>query len=86
MDIQMPILDGFAATRAIREWESSHGQRPVPIIALTASALDEDVQRAREAGCNLHVSKPIKKKTLMTAIASLTGDAEPATSFSMIAL
>ncbi len=60
--------------------------RPVPIIALTASALDEDVQRAREAGCNLHVSKPIKKKTLMTAIASLTETGEPATSFSMIAL
>ena len=86
MDIQMPILDGFAATRAIREWESAHGLPPVPIIALTASALDEDVQRAREAGCNLHVSKPIKKKTLLSAIASLTSDAEPATSVSMIAL
>ena len=86
MDIQMPILDGFAATRAIREWERSRGLRPVPIIALTASALDEDVQRAREAGCNLHVSKPIKKKTLITAIANLTETGEPATSFSMIAL
>ncbi len=65
MDIQMPILDGFAATRAIREWERAQGLAPVPIVALTASALDEDVQRAREAGCNLHVSKPIKKKTLV---------------------
>jgi len=86
MDIQMPILDGFAATRAIREWESARGLPPVPIIALTASALDEDVQRAREAGCNLHVSKPIKKKTLMSAIASLTSDAEPVGPVSMIAL
>ena len=86
MDIQMPILDGFAATRAIREWERAHGLPPVPIIALTASALDEDVQRAREAGCNLHVSKPIKKKTLLGAIASLTSDSEPASPFSMIAL
>ncbi len=86
MDIQMPILDGFAATRAIREWESAHGLPAVPIIALTASALDEDVARAREAGCNLHVSKPIKKKTLLSAIARLTSDSEAASSFSMIAL
>ena len=87
MDIQMPLLDGFAATRAIREWERAQGLPQVPIIALTASALDEDVQRAREAGCNLHVSKPIKKKTLLSAIAQLTSDgAEPARPFSMIAL
>jgi len=86
MDIQMPILDGFAATRAIREWESAHGLPRVPIIALTASALDEDVQRAREAGCNLHVSKPIKKKTLLAAIARLTSDSETAHPFSMVAL
>jgi PAS domain S-box-containing protein len=86
MDIQMPILDGFAATRAIREWERARALPPVPIIALTASALDEDVQRAREAGCNLHVSKPIKKETLLSAIASLTNLAEPAIPISMIAL
>jgi PAS domain S-box-containing protein len=73
MDIQMPVLDGFAATRAVREWESENEIRAVPIIALTASALDEDVARAREAGCNLHVSKPLKKKTLLNAIARLTG-------------
>jgi CheY-like chemotaxis protein len=58
----------------------------VPIIALTASALDEDVQRAREAGCNLHVSKPIKKKTLLSAIATLTSAAESANPFPLIAL
>ncbi len=87
MDIQMPLLDGFAATRAIREWERAQGLPQVPIIALTASALDEDVQRAREAGCNLHVSKPIKKKTLLSAIARLASDAaEPSRPFSMIAL
>jgi CheY-like chemotaxis protein len=82
----MPIVDGFAATRAIREWERAQGLAPVPIVALTASALDEDVQRAREAGCNLHVSKPIKKKTLMAAITTLTSDAEPAAAVPMVAL
>jgi PAS domain S-box-containing protein len=76
MDIQMPVLDGFAATRAIREWESENELRAVPIIALTASALDEDVVRARDAGCNLHVSKPLKKKTLLNAIARVTGAAD----------
>ncbi|HLX38466.1 MAG TPA: response regulator, partial [Candidatus Binataceae bacterium] len=87
MDIQMPVLDGFAATRTIREWEKACGRRPVPIVALTASALDEDVQRARDAGCNLHVSKPIKKKTLMRAIANLTDEGESAGTFAtMIAL
>lgn len=86
MDIQMPVLDGFAATRAIREWEIDQGLAPIPIIALTASALDEDVQRARDAGCNLHVSKPIKKKTLLNAIASLTnklGSADTASTISL---
>ena len=86
MDIQMPVLDGFAATRAIREWERANNARAVPIVALTASALDEDVQRAREAGCNLHVSKPIKKKTLIAAIDALTGNTEVNASVSMIAL
>ena len=86
MDIQMPILDGFAATRAIREWERSLGLPSVPIIALTASALDEDVQRAREAGCNLHVSKPIKKSTLLDAIAKLISESETARPVTMIAI
>ena len=86
MDIQMPILDGFAATRAIRAWENDHRLSPVPIIALTASALDEDVQRTREAGCNLHVSKPIKKKTLLNAIASLTSETAPSAAASLVAL
>jgi len=69
MDVQMPVLDGYSAVRAIRKWETEHSRSRTAIIALTASALDGDVQRAKEAGCDVHVSKPVKKATLMKAIA-----------------
>ena len=68
MDIQMPVLDGYSAVRAIRQWEADNRRAPTPIIALTASALAEDVRRAKEAGCDMHVSKPVKKSTLLNAI------------------
>ena len=68
MDIQMPVMDGFEATRLIRERERQTGGARVPIIALTASALETDVRRSLEAGADLHVSKPVKKATLLAAI------------------
>lgn len=68
MDMQMPVMDGYRATRAIREWESQEGLEPTPIIALTAHALQEEIQKSLEAGCNAHVSKPIKKGILIKAI------------------
>ena len=76
MDIQMPVLDGFGAVRKTRLWETANQHRRTPIIALTASALESDVQRSREAGCDLHVSKPVKKSTLLRAIAQLIAKAE----------
>jgi two-component system, sensor histidine kinase and response regulator len=72
MDMQMPELDGFEATRIIREWENGQGLRPVPIIALSASALDEDVKRSLAAGCSAHIAKPVKKQTILNAIAATT--------------
>jgi two-component system, sensor histidine kinase and response regulator len=72
MDMQMPEIDGLAATRAIRLWESEHGLTATPIIALTASALEDDVKRSLAAGCDAHVSKPVKKATLLTAINKVT--------------
>ncbi|MFW5490376.1 MAG: ATP-binding protein [Desulfovibrio sp.] len=68
MDIQMPDMDGHAATREIRRWEAEHGERPVPILALSAHAFDEDRQNSLAAGCNGHLTKPIKKRTLLDAI------------------
>ncbi|MGC2306188.1 response regulator, partial [Candidatus Binatus sp.] len=76
MDIQMPILDGYSAVRAIRQWETANGRDRTPIIALTASALEGDVRRAIEVGCDMHVSKPVKKSTLLKAIANVVENSQ----------
>lgn len=76
MDIQMPILDGYNAVRMIREWETANKRQRTPIIALTASALENDVRRAHQIGCDLHVSKPVKKSTLLEAIANVVENSE----------
>ena len=64
MDIQMPIMDGFEATQRLRE-EGYRG----PIIALTAYAMSKDIQHCLEAGCDLHLAKPINQDTLLQAVA-----------------
>ena len=69
MDIEMPLLDGYEATRRIRDWEKEHELEAVPIVALTAHALQEHRQRSQEAGCSGFLTKPIKKKVLYEAIA-----------------
>lgn len=58
MDMLMPEMDGYTAARLIREWEKKSGGH-IPIIALTARALKEDIQKSLEAGCDAYVSKPI---------------------------
>jgi signal transduction histidine kinase/CheY-like chemotaxis protein len=68
MDIQMPIVDGYTAVEEIRRWESQLRRPPIPIIALSASADMETVRRTKQAGCNLHVSKPLKKAALLETI------------------
>ena len=69
MDIQMPVMDGYAATMAIRQWEQQQAMRRTPIIALTAYALKEDAGKSLEAGCDAHLTKPIRKAALIEAIA-----------------
>lgn len=68
MDIQMPILDGYAATKKIREWEQKNSKPPVPIIAVSANAMSEDVQKSLDVGCTEHLTKPIKKTALLEMI------------------
>jgi two-component system, sensor histidine kinase and response regulator len=76
MDIAMPIMDGYSATRAIRTMERETGRRRTPIIALTGSVLADALKKARDAGCDAHVAKPVKKATLLAAIRSAVRDAE----------
>jgi len=67
MDVQMPVMDGFEATRRIRQWEMSKGGH-IPIIAMTAYALKGDRERCIEAGMDDYVSKPLQPQALITAI------------------
>jgi PAS domain S-box-containing protein len=68
MDRQMPVMDGLTATRKIRAWEQESGTGPVPIIALTASALKGDRETCLAAGCTAFLTKPIKQDILLRAI------------------
>lgn len=72
MDIQMPVMDGYAATRKIREWERQQNKKTIPIIAVSANAMAEDMQKSLDAGCTEHVTKPIKKSVLLEMIQRYT--------------
>jgi signal transduction histidine kinase/CheY-like chemotaxis protein len=74
MDVQMPVMDGRQATQEIRAWENASGATPTPVIALTAHAVKEEIDRCLAAGCNAHLSKPIKKATLLEAIRGYTAE------------
>ncbi|MCG6228965.1 ATP-binding protein [Vibrio furnissii] len=71
MDCMMPVMDGFTATRKIREWESAQGLKNIPIIALTASVLDEDIAHCFEAGMDAYLPKPYKSKQLFDIFTEL---------------
>jgi two-component system sensor histidine kinase/response regulator len=71
MDVQMPIWDGYAATRAIRAWEKEKGLSRTPLYALSANALKEDEARSLEAGCDGHLTKPVRKATLVALLSKI---------------
>jgi CheY-like chemotaxis protein/HPt (histidine-containing phosphotransfer) domain-containing protein len=68
MDLQMPVMDGYEATRSMRAWEAKHQKSPTPILALTAHGFKEEEQKSLAAGCNAHLIKPIHKPDLLAAI------------------
>ncbi|MEG3637877.1 hybrid sensor histidine kinase/response regulator [Magnetococcus sp. PR-3] len=68
MDIQMPILDGYAATQTIRQLEQQENRHPTPIIALTAHAMVEEEARVKAAGCDLHLTKPVSRLQLLEVV------------------
>jgi PAS domain S-box-containing protein len=71
MDIQMPVMDGYTATKKIRDWEDEQCLMPVPIIALTAYALPNEIEKCFNIGCNAHISKPVSKKKLIEVISNV---------------
>jgi CheY-like chemotaxis protein len=73
MDLQMPVVDGFEATRRMRAAERARGGPRIPIIALSASAFDDDVRRCIEAGADTHVAKPVRKGVLLDALRGALG-------------
>ena len=75
MDLQMPGMDGFAASRAIRQL--SHLNNNTPIIALSANVLAEHIEEAKRAGMNDHVSKPIVPARLFSALNRWAGERIP---------
>ena len=68
MDMFMPVMGGVEATQLIRNWESVNAKKPVPIIAFSASIVEEDLIKLREAGCNSELTKPVKKKVFLQKI------------------
>jgi CheY-like chemotaxis protein len=70
MDIQMPVMDGYEAAAALRSMEREDA-KTIPVIAMTANAFAEDVERARAAGMNAHVSKPIDPDELYRTTAEV---------------
>ena len=71
MDINMPVMDGFAATREIRRRTDRSDSRSIPIIAMTANAFSEDTKKSVEAGMNAHVAKPIDVDFLYSTLDNL---------------
>ncbi|WP_036827109.1 response regulator, partial [Photobacterium sanctipauli] len=71
MDCMMPVKDGFEATKAIRSFESDNEISPVPIIALTASVVDDDIQRCFDAGMDAYVPKPVRREKLLHEMTNL---------------
>jgi two-component system cell cycle response regulator DivK len=68
MDISLPIMDGYTATRTIRETQPN-----VPIIGLSAHAMQGDADRAREAGCNDYLTKPVDEDRLLVKLKEYLG-------------
>jgi CheY-like chemotaxis protein len=70
MDIQMPVMDGYEATRAIRGLDDP-ALAGIPIVALTANAFQEDVEAAKKAGMVAHIAKPVDVQKMLATLRSV---------------
>lgn len=77
MDIRMPIMDGFEATRRIRAIEAEKGETRIPIIAMTANAMKEDREASKEAGMDAHIAKPLNLAEIQQALKSVLPQDKP---------
>ena len=75
LDISMPEMDGYAATRMVRSMDRADLGK-IPIIAMTANVFDEDIERSVQAGMNAHLSKPIEPDKMYETLARLIKEAE----------
>ena len=73
MDIMMPQMDGYEATRTIRAMENRPDSKTIPIIAMTANAFAEDVQAAKTVGMNEHIAKPLDLNVLARTLSRWLG-------------
>jgi len=71
MDMQMPVMDGYTATKTIRDWERRNHRSETPILALTAYAMKEDRNKTMGVGCSDYLTKPVKKEKLLNALRRL---------------
>ncbi len=69
MDLEMPVMDGYEATRSLRKWEKEMDHAPTPIVALTAHAFVRFKKRCLEAGCSDYLTKPVRRNTFLQCIA-----------------
>ncbi|MCD4702472.1 MAG: PAS domain S-box protein [Candidatus Aegiribacteria sp.] len=72
MDMQMPVMDGYTATARIREIEREKGLRHIPVVALTAHTINTEIRRCLDAGCDVHLAKPVSKNALIKLISEIT--------------
>ncbi|MBF0627570.1 MAG: response regulator [Magnetococcales bacterium] len=77
MDVMMPDMDGLETTRRMRTMEAMHGWKHTPVIALTANAMKEDMEQSMIAGCDQHLSKPLRRTDLMTILNHYIGRLPP---------
>jgi two-component system sensor histidine kinase/response regulator len=73
MDMQMPVMDGLTATKIIRQMERERNWPPIPIVALTANASPDDIEKSWEAGCDGHLTKPVKRARVLRVLEEYLG-------------
>lgn len=76
MDLSIPVVDGWEATRRLKQDSAT---RVIPVIALSAHALEEDRARAKEAGCDGYLAKPVEPKKVLEEVARFLGEGVPVT-------